>query len=375
MTFLYRLISKFLKLILIPRGLWIVPSTWRELQPLGAKPAARWQHRAAYDTASNRMIAVGGKTNESGPDLNFNDVWLLHNADEVGGAPSWVQSAPSGTPPIARHNHTIVYDATNERVILFGGHVDSGGPFSHDVWVLKHAIDSGTASWTELNPTGTPPGDREWHSAIYDSVSNRMVVFGGQTLVAENTIWVLEHANGLGGPSSWLKIDPVGPAPGPRVGHTAVYDAANNRMIVFGGHLRSGAYTADVWVLRYANGLGGTPEWTELNPSGAAPALRMDHTAVYDATQNRMVVFGGWISSGGGVGTYFNDVWVLHNANGLSGAAAWKPLTPTSSPPEKRELHSAIYNPLTKRMVVFGGAVTPQSMRNDLWLLTQATGP
>jgi len=42
------------------------------------------------------------------------------------------------------------------------------------------------------------------------------------------------------------------------------------------------------------------------------------HTAVYDYTSNRMIVF-----SGGNHDTVSPDVWVLTNANGLNGTPAW----------------------------------------------------
>jgi hypothetical protein len=318
------------------------------------------------------MAVYGGKTNETGPDVNFNDVWILAHADGTGGSPTWVPRVANGAPPPARHMHSAVYDPTSRAMIVFGGHVQSGGPFGNDVWVLTNAIGPGTPVWTRLFPTGTPPAVREWHSAIYDGGSNRMVIFGG-TASGDNNPWILEHANGLGGTPAWLKITPAAPAPSVRIGHSAVYDAGSNRMIVFGGQLLSGgSFTTEVWLLQHANGLGGTPVWIPLIPAGTPPAPRSDHTSVYDPADNRMVMFGGWRFLGGDI--YFNDAWVLEHANGLGGSPAWKALAPVTTRPEKRELHSAVYNASSKRMVVFGGSVSPTSMRNDVWVLVNATG-
>lgn len=56
--------------------------------------------------------------------------------------------------------------------------------------------------------------------------------------------------------------------------------------------------------------------WNELFPSPdftyGLPTTRLGHTAVYDTTNNRMILFGGFDNSG----DYLNDVWVLRNANG-----------------------------------------------------------
>ena len=322
------------------------------------------------------MIVFAGKTNEerivdgvlTSADLNFDDVWLLENADGAPGPSAWTSLAITGPAPAGRHMHTAVYDLTNNRMIIFGGHV--GSVFENDVWVLQNANGLGGApTWSKLAPAGTPPPVREWHSAIYDAATNRMIVFSGTTL--DNEVWVLEHANGLGGTPAWSRLVVTGPAPIARRGHSAVYDGANNRMIVFGGRITGGLYPGDVWVLRNANGLGGAQQWLELSPTGGAPPAREDHRAVYNASENEMLVFAGWRASP--TDQYFNDVWVLSHANGLGGTPAWTELTPAATAPAKRELHSAVYNPGSDSMIAFGGSVTPTSMLNDVWILLNAT--
>ena len=75
-----------------------------------------------------------------------------------------------------------------------------------------------------------------------------------------------------------------------------------------------------VYVLSHANGLGGTPTWDPLNPSGDLPAARIGHTTVYDPKSNRLILFGGGDCCGGS----FNDTWVLVNANGMGGPPSWQ---------------------------------------------------
>jgi len=322
------------------------------------------------------MIVFGGKTNEerivggvlTSADVNFDDVWLLENADGRAGPSTWTPLAIARPAPAGRHMHTAVYDPTNNRMIIFGGH--AGNVFENDVWVLQNANGlGGTPTWVKLAPIGTAPARREWHSAVYDLTNNRMVAFGSH--VPDNEVWVLQNANGLGGVAAWSKLVVDGPAPVARRGHSAVYDAANNRMIVFGGRITGGPYPGDVWVLGNANGLGGTPQWLELTPTGAQPPAREDHRAVYNAAENTMLVFAGWRASP--TDQYFQDVWLLTHANGLGGAPAWRQLTPAGIAPAKRELHSAVYSSGSGRMIAFGGSVAPTSMRNDVWVLLNAT--
>src|SRR5439155_27297482 len=130
----------------------------------------------------------------------------------------------------------------------------------------------------------------------YDSVRDRMVVFWGYDGAGpRNDVWVLS----LAGSPAWNALAPAGRSPDARYRHTAIYDPAGDRMVVFGGNDRT--LRNDVWALS----LGGSPAWSALLAAGSSPAGRSDHAAIYDPVRDRMVVFGGY---GGG---YRNDVWAL----------------------------------------------------------------
>jgi hypothetical protein len=149
-----------------------------------------------------------------------------------------------------------------------------------------------------------------------------MTVFAGinrPNTSATNGVYTLSHANGLGGTPLWTLLLGNGTpgSPAKRESPTAVYDPANNRMIIFGGGpypdpgTASGAFN-DAWVLTNANGIGGMSVWTKLRPTGGPPGSRYFHTAVYDAVNNLMVIYGG----GDDEAAYFMP-WVLSDANGL----------------------------------------------------------
>src|SRR5205807_4899288 len=155
--------------------------------------------------------------------------------------------------------------SVNSKMIVFGGEQPSVNA-SNDVWVLSNANGVGTPTWNTLSPTGGPPPARAFHAAVYDAASNRMIVFGGsQASQLSNDVWVLSNANGFGGTPAWSQIIPVGTPPAARSEHSTVYDAASNRMIVFGGGIAGSLWLNDVWVLSNANGLGGIPAWTQLS--------------------------------------------------------------------------------------------------------------
>jgi len=272
------------------------------------------------------MIVFGGCSGGCLPVLN--DVWVLANADGSTGEPNWMQLFPTGGPPAARTWGATVYDPGSNSLIIFGGQdgSGSGGNTFQDVWVLSNANGlGGTPTWTQLSPVGGPPPGQFGPSGVYDQAHNVMVVFGGGahgTGNETNAVWALQHANGQAGTPTWVNLVPEGTkgSPQARQNHTAVYDPTSNEMVAFGGAVFGvngiGGSLNDVWVLSNANGMGGTPAWTRRFPgsqtlTGQTPAARSNHSAAYDMGNNRMMVFGG-----AGFEGLFYSTWVLTDANG-----------------------------------------------------------
>src|SRR5439155_22677953 len=115
-------------------------------------------------------------------------------------------------------------------------------------------------------------------------LGRRMFVIGGVDGAYENQVWLLE----LAGAPTWSPIAVEGTPPPPRSGHTAVLDRSRNRAIVFGGTDDLNGFN-DVWALT----LGGSPRWAPILTTGASPATRTGHGAIYDAARDRMIVYGG----------------------------------------------------------------------------------
>jgi hypothetical protein len=377
--------------------------TWTRLAPAGVAPGARANHRAIYDPVRDRMVVFGGYQGGY-----LNDVWAL----SLSGTPTWTQLTPAGTLPAVRSGHGAIYDPVRDRMVIFGGLSSVDIPVN-DVW----ALSLGEAPvWTALTPTGTLPRARAYHSAVYDPVRDRIVVFGGYSpFYYFHDVWELS----LAGTPSWTELAPTGTPPSAWCwSHIAIYDPAGDRMVVFGGYSGS-AYLGETWELSLA----GTPAWTELAPEGASPSARREHSAVYDPVRHRMVVFGGFD------GTLLDDVWTLSLSNplawsgpvtppppeprpvarfwhtaiydpvgdrmvvfggtdfistddtvwelSLSGAPQWRAMTPDGTAPVGRLLHSAIYDPIRRRMIMLGGAdaFNPNPSYSDVWALSLADPP
>ncbi len=307
-------------------------------------PSARRYSSAIDDPVGDRMVVFGG-LDQIGSRMN--DVWTLDEGD----TPVWTRLLPAGTPPSARFTHSAICDPARGRMLVFGGY---DGVFRNDIWALSLL---GTPTWTQLAPTGTPPSVRNRHTAIYDPVRDRMLVFGGWSGAAYlDDVWALS----LAGAPAWTQLACSGTPPSARAGHSAIYDAAADRMIVFAGSSGTGSLN-DVWALSLA----GTPAWTQLAPTGTPPGARALHGAVCDALRSRMVVFGGDAGTGSGS----NDTWALS----LLGSPAWTQLAPGGTAPSARYAHSTIYDSFLDRLWVFGGFST--SALDDAWSLVWDGNP
>lgn len=99
----------------------------------------------------------------------------------------------------------------------------------------------------------------------------------------------------------------------------AVYNSPANALMVFGGNDITGAILGDVWVLSNANGLGGTPTWTQVTVP-ADPGPRNSLLAAYNEASDRMTIFGGLQTVP--ISFPLNDTWVLEGAVGATLNAA-----------------------------------------------------
>jgi len=395
---------------------------WTQLATSGAPPAARESASAVYDALNNVLIVYGGDAGGNA----FNDVWTLSNADGSGGTPKWSQLSPSGTQPPARTGHTAVYDAVNNRMTIFGGATKSAT--LTDSWVLTFANGIGSPSWVQITTMGTAPSVA-YHSSVYDAHANAMYVFAGSSsaekLTTNSHAFVLSNANGLaqvqprwvldgpavrygqsafydtvtnslfvfGGQHSknnlnfndywqasgllgsdklkWNILPTKSVAPSARYGQTGLYDSASDRLMIFGGSATSaGTCMNDYRILQHANTQGGSPTWAAITPAGVPPQPRALQASAYDAATNTIMIFGGYNCKT----TYFNDVWILTNANNSTGKPAWTQLSPVGTPPSVREASTAVYDPTTNSLIVYGGDAGPKTAFSDLWILSHANG-
>lgn len=262
---------------------------------------------AVYDTANDRIVYFGGLT---GTNQRLNDVWQL-KADEYGMYVA-TRLRPTGTLPTQRWLMAGCYDAANQRMVLWGGQSAAG--VLGDVWSLS--LTPGSEAWTQLSPTGTAP-TAAWQSAFaYDDANKRLYIHGGATDAGGTTytaqLFYLDVSTING---TWTNTGVTGGL-GVR-GAVMTYDAANQRLVCFGGF--NG--TAVNNTLRYTGTAAFTSWTTQAAPS--APAARRSAGCAFIGG-NFLVACGRPVS-----GTWFRDTHQL-NASATPGLWNWTSLSPAA---------------------------------------------
>jgi hypothetical protein len=154
-----------------------------------------------------------------------------------------------GDVPKGYRRGALVFDPAANRAVYMGGdHVGGSERLLTylDTWVLEGG------AWRLLEDAGLP--DRSEHTAVFDTARARVVLFGGFGTCADGGRRCCAETWELVG-DVWERVDVEGPPA--RVGASMVYDAANARTLLFGGLICSDEDDASVW------SYDGTA-WTEL---------------------------------------------------------------------------------------------------------------
>jgi hypothetical protein len=304
-------------------------ATWSLVATTGTLPVPRNGPALTYDSTCGRVVLFGGATTGVMFSTYLGDTWEFDGV-------AW-QPVGSTAAPVPREHPALAYDSARRRVVLFGGDAGLSGISYGDTWVLA------AGQWSDISsPTG--PAERTEHALAYDSVRDRVVLFGGwQGGLAppQNDTWEL-------GPAGWTQIA-TAVAPSARFGHGLAFDSVRGRTVLFGGGTPATNF-GDTWQYDGIN-------WT-LQPTVHTPGPRTLHAMAFDAAHGRVLLSCGSVFPSGAP---LGDAWQYDGVD-------WGALATTGAP-AARYSEGLAFDGLRDRAVMFGGRNNTNFYLNDTWEL------
>ena len=106
----------------------------------------------------------------------------------------WTQLSTSGA-ITARSNASAIYDSYTNRMLVFGGNSTSGN--LNDIW----SLDLNTNVWSLIPTVSTQiPAPRSTHISMFDSLENQLLIWSGQGNSLYNDVWAFNLSD-----STWLE--------------------------------------------------------------------------------------------------------------------------------------------------------------------------
>ena len=259
-------------------------------------------------------------------------------------AQTWTQLSTTGDAP-GRANASLIYHPGENALYLFGGKTSDG--FQNDLWKFDLSINL----WSEVDVTGELPDIRHTPDAIFDEANNQMLIFSGQGNGLYNDVWSFDFDD-----SSWTERSPSMNQEGfpqQRYGTITVFDAAAQRLVTFGGFGNAGTSRQDdTWAFDLI-----ADEWMEVMPV-PHPFKRCLHNGSYVAGRELMVLYGGQ-STGNR-----EDIWTFDLTTNT-----WTERLPATKPPGRHFCSITAIN--EDLLYMFGGNGANQNNfsggLNDLW--------
>ncbi|MBX2870635.1 MAG: hypothetical protein KTR30_00995 [Saprospiraceae bacterium] len=226
--------------------------------------------------------------------------------------------------PCPRNQPVIAYDAKDDAIFLFGGYCSTAKKRLNDLWVFRNN------QWKKINQKEAPEA-RSGHAMVYDAFNDRLLVFGGKNETGQllNDLWSWNR-------SAWSQLKATGPVQ--RQSHALVFNSNTGGVFLFGGSNAEKQSLNDTWIYKDEN-------WKRISSSSIPPA-RLQHTLTYDSERKKMILFGGFDRTEKGKIVY-GDTWEWDEALG------WKLIDNNES--LARDHHGMAYDFISKSAILFGG--------------------
>jgi hypothetical protein len=265
-------------------------------------PPPRSDHGAAFDSKRNRLVLYGGCGNTACSSPYLGDTWEWDGT-------SWTEMCTSAacraTTPGGRSSVSMVFDSVRERVVLFGG--VGSDTFATGTWEWDGA------QWTNACGTTCPaPAGRIYAGATFDSKRGVTLIQGGSApssagVVVLGDLWSWDG-------KSWSELctsaSCMKSSPGPRTEGTLAFDSTRGVALLWGGCTNAGSTCTYPAPSVFAwNG----SEWGEDAPAtmdvhSPAPSVLSGQVWAFDDFRSRAVL----LTAGADIAKTTNDTYVYY---------------------------------------------------------------
>jgi MYXO-CTERM domain-containing protein len=286
-------------------------ATWTRIgAPSSPLPNPRYMQAAAVDEDRQVLVMFGGwsgVSSDNGGLAASQDVWEWNPATGA-----WTNLTPAGTKPSPRAGATMVYDSLHKNFVIFGGRSTSGYDYE-DTWVW----DPASATFTDATTSG--PSARSQHTMVFEKSTGKILLFGGGRADAGSSIWPetdfysdpIQRPRSGASPDgtgialafgdtwewdpsagSWTQLTPTA-TPSARYDSTLVWDSKRNLAVLFGGIQKdqadeNGIPQADTWEWNPT-----AKAWNLRPTTATTPKARWGHAMAYDPVRGLIVLAGG----------------------------------------------------------------------------------
>ncbi len=260
------------------------------------RPSERRSSGAALQPLADRehMFTFGGFAAGT-----LGDMWRLDTE-----ALTWSEVTDVNA-PLGRDQHGLEWEASQQRVIMFGGVRQQGISITHmnEVW----SFNPTNTTWTQLTANSPAPTGRSSAAFFYIPHRGDFIVFGGWDVRPTfpfgtagghfGDAWRLD-VNAATNTATWTSVTPTGSVPGPqgkpsaRAATCGAYDEARHKLVLFAGQTgldaqNNGITSDETWELDVD-----TLVWTKMTTTNT-PQKRSFCGSAFDADANRLLVYGG----------------------------------------------------------------------------------
>jgi hypothetical protein len=228
-----------------------------------------------------------------GPNVFYNDMYLLDvsNPDLLNW--SQVNYAPNSPVPFARSYECAVYSPLEDAIFLYGGLTYTSNfsltTLTADTWVFRFS----SLTWTLLDLV-VPPGTRAGHGCVLDQSGENIIVTQGipdnrnigfiQNFTRDTWSWNLAT-------NTWTNLTTSEPPIGRWLFGFDRIPGTNNFLFLNGRRLSGVLYMTDVWIFN-----ADTLQWTELEVSNVPQPPR--EVSVYALTSPKWLLMAGGDADG-----------------------------------------------------------------------------